>query len=168
MHKYGHYGTALIVYAPVGFLILAAGFTDVALAGAAVVVGGAMLPDVDMKLPFVKHRGPTHTVGFALAVGVTLALLGTLVGSGTGALAALALGLFGFVVGSLTVGAHLLADALTPMGIRPLEPRDDREVCLDVTRASNPLANYALLAVGAILAGLAFLLGTGVATALGT
>jgi hypothetical protein len=36
------------------------------------------------------------------------------------------------------------------MGVRPLEPVDDREYCFDVATASNLIANYALLAVGGV------------------
>jgi inner membrane protein len=48
--------------------------------------------------------------------------------------------------------SHLFADALTPMGVRPFEPHDDQEICFDVARAANPLANYAPLAHYAPLA----------------
>jgi inner membrane protein len=124
-----------------------------------------MLPDLDMRVPFVKHRGPTHTVWFALGIGVVVGLLGFLLGSSDGLLAALGLGTYGVVVGGLAVGAHLLADALTPMGIRPLEPVDDREYCLAVTRAANPLANYGLLALGVVVASVGFLAGSAIAGA---
>jgi inner membrane protein len=47
--------------------------------------------------------------------------------------------------------SHLFADALTPMGVRPFEPHDDQEICFDVAPAANPLANYALLALGGVV-----------------
>lgn len=155
MHQEGHYGVALAVYSPVGFLVLAANRPELALAGGAVVVGGAMLPDVDMRLPFVKHRGITHTVWFALAVGVVLGLVGAAVGHQNSIAAALTLGCFGLLIGVLTVGAHLLADALTPMGIRPFTPIDGREYSLNVTKAANPIANYVLFGVGIAVAAIA-------------
>jgi inner membrane protein len=162
MHRAGHYGAALLVYAPVGFVAIALGFDEIALLGGAVVGGGAMLPDYDQRVPFLTHRGITHTVWFALLVGVVLGIVGGLVGSRGGVIAALGLGGFGLLAGVLLVGAHLLADALTPMGVRPLEPVDDREYCFDVATASNPIANYALLAVGGVTAGAAFLAGQAV------
>lgn len=167
MHRPGHYGAALLAYAPVGFLTLALGFGTVAVAGGVIVVGGAMLPDLDMRVPFITHRGPTHTVWFALGVGAVLGLSGALIGSDAGVAAALGLGAFGALVGVLTVGAHLLADALTPMGVRPLAPVRDVEYTLGVATASNPIANYALLALGILAAGLAFVLGGATAGALG-
>lgn len=148
MHRKGHYGAALLVYAPVGFVLLLVGLEEFAVIGGAIVVGGAMIPDKDQRIPFVKHRGITHTVWFALAVGGVLGAVGALVGASVGVLAAVVLGLFGLFVGVLMVGAHLLADALTPMGVRPFAPVDDRKYCLDVCRAANPIANYALLGLG--------------------
>jgi len=159
MHKPGHYGAALLVYAPVGFLTLALGFDVLAVIGGAVAVGGAMIPDLDMRIPGIQHRGITHTVWFALVAGIVLGAAGVALGSSSGALVAIGLGAFGFLVGVLTIGAHLLADALTPMGIRPLEPVDDREITLDVAKASNPLANYALLSLGIAATGLAAVAG---------
>lgn len=167
MHRPGHYGMALLAYAPIGFAAVALGLDTVAVAGGVLAVGGAMLPDLDMRIPFLEHRGPTHTVWFALAVGIVLGLVGALIGSDAGTATALVLGAFGVLVGVLTIGAHLLADALTPMGIRPLEPVRDVEYTFDVATASNPLANYGLLALGIVAAILAFAAGNAVASALG-
>ncbi len=159
MYQAGHYGAALVVYAPIGFGLLAFGLLDLALLGGAVMVGGAMLPDVDIRVPFVKHRGLTHTIWFALAVGIGLGAVGGAIGASSGVGSAVALGGFGFLLGTLTVGSHLLADVLTPMGIRPFEPLRGDEYTLELTRAANPLANYLLLALGIGAAILAFVAG---------
>jgi len=102
----------------------------------------AMVPDWDMRILFISHRGPTHTVWFALAVG-------SLIGARTGLLAALGPGPFAFVVGTVTIGSHILADALTPMGVRPLVPYREARYTVEITRASNPAANYVLFLLGA-------------------
>lgn len=167
MYRPGHYGAALLAYAPLGGIAIALGFAELALLGGVVAVGGAMLPDWDQRVPFIRHRGATHTVWFALAVGVALGLVGVVAGASGGVLAALGLGVFGLLVGVLTVGAHLLADVLTPMGIRPLEPVRDDEYTLDVARAANPIANYGLLALGVIVSGGGLVLGSAIANALG-
>ncbi len=159
MYQAGHYGAALAVYAPIGFGLLAVGLPDFALLGGAVMVGGAMLPDMDIRVPFLKHRGLTHTIWFALAVGIGLGAIGGAIGANSGVGAAVALGGFGFLLGTLTVGSHLLADVLTPMGIRPFEPLRDDEYSLELTRAANPIANYLLLALGIGAAILAFVAG---------
>jgi len=167
MHRPGHYGGSLLAYAPVGFFVVVAGAVELAIAGGAVAVAGAMIPDWDQRVPFVRHRGPTHTVWFALLVGTVLGVAGALVGSSMGVGSAIALGGFGFVVGAIIVIGHLLADVLTPMGIRPFEPLRDDTYTLDVAKAANPLANYALLGLGAVTSVIAFLAGSVVAGALG-
>ena len=60
------------MYAPVAFVLTALGYATPALFGGSVVVGGAMIPDLDQRIPGVKHCGPTHTVWCALAVGVAI------------------------------------------------------------------------------------------------
>lgn len=148
MQRPGHYGMSLFVYAPLGAVVLALGFDELALLGGAVTVGGAMLPDLDERVSFVQHRGPTHTVWFALAVGAVLGLVGAAIGVRRSSDTAVALGAFGALVGVLTVVAHLLADALTPAGIRPFAPLRETRYALAITGAGYPLANYLLLAAG--------------------
>ncbi|TKX82999.1 metal-dependent hydrolase, partial [Halorubrum sp. SS5] len=97
---------------------------------------------------FVKHRGITHTVWFALLVGVAFGAAGLAVGLRSGLVEALLFGGAGFLFGVATIGSHLLADALTPMGVRPFAPLRDTEYTLDLVTAANPLANYALLGLG--------------------
>ncbi|RKS75794.1 inner membrane protein [Haloarcula quadrata] len=152
MHRPGHYGTALICYAPIAVIVMALGVVEMAVAGGAIVVGGAMLPDYDQRVPGISHRGPTHTVWFALAVGAVLGGAGALIG---GVIPAVV----GGVSGVLLVLAHLLADVLTPMGIRPFAPVRDTRYTLDVGKAANPVANYALLVVGILVAGTALYAG---------
>jgi len=152
MHRPGHYGTALICYAPIAVIVMALGVVEMAVAGGAIVVGGAMLPDYDQRVPGISHRGPTHTVWFALAVGAVLGGAGALIG---GVIPTVV----GGVSGVLLVLAHLLADVLTPMGIRPFAPVRDTKYTLDVAKAANPVANYALLVVGILAAGTALYAG---------
>lgn len=163
MLKLGHYGVALGVYAPVASWLLEQGSTALALGGGVVLLWLAMLPDVDTRLPGVSHRGSTHTFLFALAVGVAVGLVGDVAiaptvgefgsdawtnvpGFRTG------IGGFGFFVGTLAILSHLLADVITPMGIRPFWPVSGRSFSLDITPARNTAANYVLLAAGSFLA----------------
>lgn len=167
MHREGHLGVVLALYAPLGLVVAVAGFRSLAVSGAILVGALAMLPDVDMKIPLVKHRGITHTLWFALFVGAGIGGLGAYytletgtnwtvragaVVLGPGAVAALGVGAFGFVVGVVAIVGHVLADALTPMGVRPYAPVSDASYTLDLATASNPIANYLLLVVGLALA----------------
>ena len=149
MYREGHVGAALIAYAPIAFGFSVLGALDATIVGALVVTSLSMVPDIDIKLPFIRHRGPTHTVHFTIAVGVVLGLVGVAIGLSNGHIAAVVLGSLGFLLGSLAVGSHIAVDALTPMGIDPW--MNGERISYDVTRAANPVANYALLTAGMIV-----------------
>jgi inner membrane protein len=162
MYRDGHYGAALLAYAPLCFVVVTLGYPTLALLAGGVAVAIAMVPDWDTRIPGLKHRGPTHTVGFAALVGLAVGAAGvTFVTAGDPAavstdLASLAadpttglgVGVLGFAVGFLTTCSHIAADALTPMGVRPFWPVSGRHLTLNVTRASSRAANAGLLAVG--------------------
>ncbi|ADJ15373.1 metal-dependent hydrolase [Halalkalicoccus jeotgali] len=147
MHAPGHVGTALLVYSPIGLVLLLVGFDELAVLGGVGMVALATFPDCDHRLPVVSHRGPTHSILFALAVGAGLASAGFLFGE----IAAVRPGVmaaFAFAIGALAILSHLAADSITPMGIRPLWPLSRWHYSADIVRAKNPIANYLLLAVG--------------------
>jgi inner membrane protein len=150
VYRNGHYGVVLLAFAPLGAVLVAGGLGTLAF----VVVTGAlwlaMLPDVDHRLPGVSHRGPTHTVWFALVVAAVLGGVGFLVGrSGMGAPHDPAtLAMAGAAVGLLSVVSHLLADVLTPSGLRPFWPLSNRWYSLDVVPAKSRVGNYGLLGAG--------------------
>lgn len=153
MYAPGHVGIALAVYAPVGGYLLRRRRPGLAVAGIAAVAGASLLPDADLLLPWVAHRGPTHTVWFAAVVGGALGGLGWLLPAwlhGHG-VHRFHLGAGGFGLGVLSVLAHLLGDVVTPMGIRPLDPVSDASYSADLVAASDPTANAALLALGGLL-----------------
>lgn len=52
--------------------------------------------------------------------------------------------------------SHLLADVITPMGIRPLHPFRATVYTFDVVRASDPRANLFLLSLGAVTVTVAY------------
>lgn len=168
MHRTGHYGAGLLAWAPVGYALLSVDPT-LAFVGGLGVLLLSTLPDVDLALPFVAHRGVTHTLVFLLAVSGALAVLGwhlggTADGATTGP-ATVASGpaagaAFGFLVGVVGVGSHLLSDVLTPMGVPLLWPVTDRRYSVQLTPSRNPVANWTLLLLG-LLATAAALLVTG-------
>lgn len=151
MQRTGHYGVALAAAAlPAAWLAADSGL--LALLGGATVLALTMLPDADLRVPLVPHRGPTHSLAFAAAVGLAVALA-------AGRTLPVALGVpapaareFGFAVGALAVLAHLAADALTPAGVPLLWPLSDRRLSLGVTTAGSRLANWTLLALGVAIA----------------
>ena len=167
MYREGHVGAALLVYAPLGATVFVLGFETLALVGGGVAVALAMLPDFDQRIPGIAHRGPTHTVWFALVVRALGGATGFAVGRSNGVEAIVGLTVFGFLVGFLTVCSHIAADALTPMGITPFAPLRTRHYSLDLTRAKNPVANYALLGIGVLAVVLALAVGNAIRTGLG-
>lgn len=180
MHRMGHVGMNLLVYAPLAFGLAWLGLFTPLVAGLAVVVLLSTFPDIDLYVSALHHRGLTHTVKFAVMVGVLLGGAGALVaylGYGTQAgltvervhrshASVVAGGMFGFSVGALGVVGHLIGDAFTPQGITPLEPYSDYRFTFDAFDADSGLANGLWLGAGIVLLGLAVvvgsLLGTGV------
>jgi len=140
VYRAGHLGVSLLVYAPLGVALGLAGRTDLAVLGELVMLSLATVPDSDHRLPFVSHRGPTHTVGFAVLVGLGLGAVGGTVSGQPAVVTASELAVFGFAVGTLAIVAHLLGDLLTPMGITPFWPLWNRTYTLALTRADNTLA----------------------------
>lgn len=167
MHREGHIGVALLVYAPLALIAAAVGYREAALLGGLAMAGLAMVPDLDMQVPFVPHRGPTHTVHFAGLTAFVGAAAGLLVGLPQGLLAGLGFGLFGGVIGGLSILAHIFADALTPMGVAPFALFGGKTYSYDLARASNPIANYGLLGLGGAGSLGALVLGTKIHSMLG-
>jgi Predicted membrane-bound metal-dependent hydrolase (DUF457). len=161
MHKKGHYGAALTAYAPVGMGALALGFHVAAVGGGLIAVGLAMVPDVDMNLENLSHRGLTHTIHFAVGFAAVTGVLGVIIGhAATGHwLLTLGSGLYLALIGGLTICSHIAADALTPMGVTPFG--DDRHYSYDLWTADSVLGNYGLLALGILATLAALVIGDG-------
>jgi inner membrane protein len=149
VHAAGHYGAALLLYAPVGYVIAETSPSAALVAGAGV-LALATLPDADEFLPFVDHRGPTHSLVFLVVV--TLALAGVGWTAGHTAVGHVAdpgdLALVGALVGAVAVGSHLLADLVTPMGVNLLWPYRGPMLSLRLTYSRDLAANLALLLAG--------------------
>lgn len=147
----GHVGAALFCYAPVAAALTRDGEPALALVGAVVAVAVSTLPDADeFAVVPVDHRGPTHTVWFigvsSLASAGLAALAGLLVGEPA------ALGLTVGVATAVSLTSHLLADSITPMGIRPFYPLSAWHHSFDLTPAKDPRANAAMLGLGVLFA----------------
>lgn len=169
MLRDGHLGAALLVYAPVGLELVDAGTLALAATGLAVAISLTMVPDYDQRVGFVSHRGVTHTLLFAVLVGVLVGgaagALGDAVGVGIEGPIALfgvavperafgaelaPLAVFGFLVGTLTTLSHLAADVLTPSGVPLLWPLSDYRFSLGLFTADTTAANYGLLVAGVL------------------
>jgi len=145
MYRWGHVGAALFLYGPVGAALTRLGEPGLAALGAVVAVACATVPDADERLP-IDHRGPTHTVWFVVAGAAVVALVGAIGGAAVGRPGAVAA--TAGVAAGLSLGSHVLADSITPMGIRPFYPLSAWHHSFDVTPAANPRANTAMLGAG--------------------
>lgn len=145
----GHAGITLLLYAPIAYVLLVSGKERAMEWGLLVVVLLTPLPDIDMLLPFVAHRGITHSLVAAVCLGVVVGGAGWL-----SSLSSLANGVdraaLGFLVGSLSVGSHLLGDVITPMGVRLLFPVGETWYTLNLVSAFNLEANGLLFLIGAV------------------
>lgn len=160
VHRDGHLGAALLAFAPVGLALAAADAVGLAAVGAGGAVVLVMLPDYDMRIPLVAHRGVTHTLLFAAVVGLVAGAGAGWLGVRTGVAfeapvdvygaGVASLSVYAALVATLTVVSHLAADALTPAGVPLFWPVSDDRVSLGVVRADNTLANYGLLVAGAL------------------
>lgn len=165
----GHLGAALLAYAPVGLALVDTGTLALAAVGLSVAVSLTMVPDYDQRVGFVSHRGVTHTLLFAVLVGVLVGGAAGVLGGAVGLtiegpvapfgvaapgsvlgvdLAPLAV--FGFLVGTLTTLSHLGADVLTPSGVPLLWPLSDYRFSLGLFTADTTAANYGLLVAGVL------------------
>lgn len=179
MNRSGHWGLAMLWYSPVVFGALSADLTTIPLValGTLIISAFCMLPDVDQRIPLIKHRGITHTIWFALLVGGILGggafLLAQTAGQSIlaqwipadrvwGSPLPIALGGFFGVTGLIVIISHLFGDWMTKMGIRPYRPIWSHKHRLGITRADSWLANGALyvIGVGAII--FSYAAGTGV------
>jgi inner membrane protein len=156
MDRHGHYGLALLLSAPIVAVI---GLTTTSVATGipfgAVAVGTSMLPDIDLHIPGVRHRGPTHTVGFGIVASVVVGIIALGVVTVFYDLASLEyLSAFAYAFSASLVGiaSHLLGDALTigsgRYGVRPWWPFSNRVLRFGVTRSNSFVWNNGLLGVG--------------------
>ncbi len=154
MYLLGHLGAAMAAYVLVrrGVLLRRDAGPSPALAG---LLALATAPDADHYVPGLQHRGFTHSVWFAVLLGVAAAsVAGAASGrrprrSSAGSVRRAAAR--GFAVGAGAVLVHLAADVVTPMGVRPFAPLSDAGGSLSLVYAADARANLALFAAGATL-----------------
>ncbi|WP_135666665.1 metal-dependent hydrolase [Halorhabdus rudnickae] len=165
MHRKGHFGVTLAVWSILGVTLTTLGYPGVAALALLVMLTVEHLPDSDFKVPGLSHRGVSHTVWAALAVGIVAGVALWYVAKSSPAIASVApayaeigltsersVGLLGFTFGTIGVLSHYVADLLTPMGVTLFWPLSDETYSLDVTNASNKIANVVLLLLGGAMA----------------
>lgn len=154
MYPIGHLGVALVLSAPFVAVLrprVATRFTVLALLAATV-------PDLDLFVPGVAHHGVTHTLGFAVALGiaglVVFAGASTLVSSSvadTPAQVPRVVVYYAFAL-SLGVFGHAMADALmllpAPQPVSPLWPISHATLRIETLHYGNTVRNLGTFCVG--------------------
>jgi inner membrane protein len=157
MQRLGHIGLALLFTAP---LSIVAGLTGGRISMMIIYAPSlmmALVPDNDVWIPFIRHRGITHTLVLGIPQAVVIgAVFGSIAASAPETTSiSILLGVLAATVGFLS---HLVGDALTvgsgKYGIKPLWPFSRWEFRIGVTRSKSILWNQGLLfiGVGALLA----------------
>ncbi|WP_369685640.1 metal-dependent hydrolase [Salinibaculum rarum] len=132
-----------------------------------VVIAFTMVPDVDQQIGFIKHRGVTHTILFAVTVG-------GIVGAAVIAWIQFAVKEFevmftvfpwgvqplrtGAVMGAaatLSLLVHIFTDTLTVgsgrFGIHPFWPVSSQQIRFGFCKAANSWANHLLFGAGVVI-----------------
>jgi len=170
MYWDGHIGINAFISAPfiLGFGVL--GEPILGFVAAGIIMGVASLPDSDIrfdegmvrdeqrgiepgliqKLVPISHRGITHTIWFALLVGLVTGWFASVILPPAMYSFPIAYAT-GFTCGVIGICGHIVGDMFSPMGVDPINPPlHSNEYTLSLCRASNKPANKALLFVGGI------------------
>ena len=179
MNRSGHWGLAMLWYSPIvyGALTVDLATFPLVIAGTVLISSFCMLPDIDQRLPLIKHRGITHTIWFAALVGAVLGVGAFFLAQTAGHSvfgqwiqseriwgSPLAIGVRWFfgTTGVVVIVAHLFGDWITKMGIRPYRPVWNHKHRLGITTADSWLWNGGLYIIGAAALIAAYAIGTGV------
>lgn len=148
MYALGHLGMALLLFSVVGYVLVSRGYVHDALWGGGIVLAYTLHPDIDREVDFLIHRGVTHTLWFAVAVGLLCVLVVANSLWKRPRREAVRGGAWAFSLGAFSIVAHLVADVITPWGVMPLYPLTPALYTFDLVYAKNPTANAMLFAAG--------------------
>lgn len=156
MYREGHIGINIILYSPIMLLLSIFELNNIAIIGFLLMVLFPSLPDKDQKIPFIQHRGFTHTIWFSL-------IIGTLIGSifyGLSTIFNILLKpihtfIVMFLIGNLLILFHLAGDFLTYAGINIFHPIGSKS-SLNLWESGDPKPNFGFLFIGIIITVLIF------------
>ena len=148
----GHLGITLFFCAPLANALVTSGHRGEVSRWVGIALVVTMFPDADLYLPWVTHRGVTHSLLAAVCLGVVVAAVATARWRDplTSSEDYVRRAMLGFTVGAGSVVSHLLGDIITPMGIRPFNPVDS-VYSLNLVYANNLEANLACMLIGVVV-----------------
>lgn len=173
MHHNGHFGVSMILCAP---------FLLVSLLSEMYIIGGVLClsmllfsstPDIDLQLPFFTHRGFTHTVQFAVLLGLLMGVISffglTYVDTQIVSLSQLLqvtvissilqLSSVIFVGSTLGIIFHLIGDIFTPTGVNLFSKANNYGYSLHICKANSKFGNESAMKLGFMSIGLTFIYG---------
>mgnify|MGYP006282174845 FL=1 len=147
----GHLGITLLFCAPLANVLVTSGHRIEVPRWVGIALVVTMFPDFDIFLPWVTHRGVTHSLLAAVCLGVVVAVVAARSGDPLESSASyISRALLGFAVGAGSIVSHLVGDIITPMGIRPFLPVDS-VYTLNLVYAKDLGANLALIVIGLVV-----------------
>lgn len=99
---------------------------------ASLLLAGTFLPDLDLKIPALKHRGIFHTIWPVIIILIVNVAFAKYLP-------------FPIIALAIGYGSHLLADSLTKFGIAPLFPLSKQEIRGPIKTGS--ISEYILAAI---------------------
>ena len=147
MNRLGHFGFSL--FASTLLFYLLGLYTIPWIIRALFIAILSWIPDIDLKLN-IKHRGVTHTIYFAVAMGIIGYLIVDKVN-----IKLFYYGLHpiydGFLIPFMACITHIIADSMTVSGVKIFAPIKDKTYGLRMFRSDNPIANLTFTGLGLIL-----------------
>jgi len=172
MYKNGHFGVTLLLYSPVLVLLRFYSSIDIGLVGLLIALIITPLPDQDLNISYLRHRGFTHTVYFSVLLGLIAVVLFAIVSQIIYIQFEYSVprrnDIFVFIFINTMFGilSHIIGDSLTPMGVKPFRLPSkyleslpiswNAKFTLNLCKASNKTANSVLFTSGLILVLLSF------------
>ena len=145
MYTVGHAGLTLLI---LSIMMLPFGYDTGKIILIVFAAGISSLPDIDLEWQKrgypIHHRGPTHSILFALIVGI---LLGGLLWYGYREMSWFVIG---FIAGVFGIVSHLIGDSFTYMAFKPLSPFSTKEIGFKLVSANNRIANEGFGTVGTL------------------
>jgi inner membrane protein len=145
-------GITLLLCAPLANVLVTSGHRVEVPRWVGIALVVTMVPDFDIYLPWITHRGVTHSLLAAVCLGVVVAVVAAVKWSDPFEPPASQIrrAMLGFAVGAGSIVSHLIGDVITPMGIRPFFPLDS-VYTLNLVYAKDLGANIAFVVIGLVV-----------------
>lgn len=160
MYRSGHMGISLSLYSPILYFLIVSQEILLASVGLFIVIIAASLPDLDFRIPKIKHRGYSHSLVGAFVIATVLSISTFIsyiyiVSIGNELLFSVSyspeiMGVYGFVMGFFATLSHYAGDIITPSGIPILAPISKENKSFNLVYAKNKWANGLFFILGSL------------------